>query len=313
MATEDVTVTAQSLTPPENGSSVTIGTFDGVHVGHRSLIDEAKRAAAEIGTDSVVVTWDRHPFQTIRPAQAPPLLSTPERRLELLNETGIDWIALIRFDEELSKWPPERFVEEVLAAGLAARWVVVGQGWRFGHKAAGDVELLSKLGERFGFGVTPLGLAQVAGEVASSSRVRKAVGAGDMTLARTLLGRPFDLDGEVIHGASRGADLGFPTANVTPDPKLVRPPIGVYAGRARVGETWYTAAINLGVNPTFGGDPNTPPLVEAYLLDLDDDLYGQTLRVEFWERLRDEKKFDSADALVEQMKLDVEATRHVVP
>ena len=225
----------------------------------------------------------------------------------------MDATAVLAFDKTLSQWPPERFVEEILVSALGARAVVVGETWRFGHKAAGNVTLLRELGERLGFEVVGMPLVEVEGLPASSSRVREAIATGDLDTARTLLGRPFDVDGLVQHGADRGASLGFPTANLAVDPSLADPPIGVYAGRALVDGRWHLAATNLGVNPTFGGEESkTPPVIESYLLDFDDDLYGKVLRVEFWKRLRDEKKFDSVDTLVEQMKLDVEATREVL-
>jgi riboflavin kinase/FMN adenylyltransferase len=300
----------QSLQPPEEGSAVTVGTFDGVHLGHRALIARTIAEASERSLASIVVTWDRHPNETLRPERAPKLLASPERKAELLASTGIDVLAVLPFDRELSTWPPERFASAVLADGLGARSVFVGSGWRFGHKAAGDVTLLEKLGAELGFDASGLSLTTHDGSPVSSSRAREAVAAGDVELAEVLLGRPFDVDGSVVKGAGRGIGLGFPTANFEVAPKLVRPRRGVYAGRARVESTWYLAAINVGVNPTFGGDEaTTPVMVEAYLLDFEGDLVGTILRVEFLKRLRDELKFDSVDDLVAQMARDVEATR----
>jgi riboflavin kinase / FMN adenylyltransferase len=300
----------QSLRPPEAGSAVTVGTFDGVHLGHRALIARTIAEASERALASVVVTWDRHPNETLRPERAPKLLASPERKAELLASTGIDVLAVLPFDRELSMWPPERFASAVLADGLGAHSVFVGAGWRFGHKAAGDVTLLEKLGAELGFDATGLSLTTHDGSPMSSSRAREAVAAGDVELAEVLLGRPFDVEGTVVKGAGRGIGLGFPTANFEVAPKLVRPRRGVYAGRARVESNWYSAAINVGVNPTFGGDEaTTPVMVEAYLLDFEGDLVGATLRVEFLKRLRDELKFDSVDDLVAQMARDVEATR----
>jgi riboflavin kinase / FMN adenylyltransferase len=300
----------QPLRPPEQGSAVTVGTFDGVHLGHRALIARTIAEASERSLASVVVTWDRHPNETLRPERAPKLLASPERKAELLASIGIDVLVVLPFDRELSMWPPERFATAVLADGLRARSVFVGAGWRFGHKAAGDVTLLEKLGAELGFDAAGLSLTTHDGSPVSSSRAREAVAAGDVELAEVLLGRPFDVDGTVVKGAGRGIGLGFPTANFEVAPKLVRPRRGVYAGRARVEATWYPAAINVGVNPTFGGDEATTPImVEAYLLDFAGDLVGANLRVEFLKRLRDELKFDSVDDLVAQMARDVEATR----
>ena len=297
----------------DRGSAVTIGTFDGVHLGHRMLINRAIADANAAGLASCVVTWDRHPAVTLRPAQAPPALSSPERKIELIEQLGPDLLVVLPFDQELSSMEAEDFAAEVLGKGLYARKVLVGEGWRFGRKARGDTALLSEVGRTAGFTVEPVTLEDVAGAVASSTRIRKLLADGRMEAARELLGRPFDLDGVVERGDARGKDLGVPTANIRPEPALVRPPRGVYAGRARVDGVWYSAAINVGVNPTFGGDESTTPVrVEAYLLDFDADLYGNTLRIEFWQRLRDEKRFENADALIEQMHRDIAQTREII-
>jgi riboflavin kinase/FMN adenylyltransferase len=296
----------------DGGSAITIGTFDGVHVGHRALIARAKERAQELGVRSCLLTWDRHPNMTLRPDRVPPLLTTQERKIELVEETGIDLVVVLPFDETLSHWPPERFVTEVLVNGLGVRAVVIGEGWRFGHKAKGDIALLEKLGAEHGFETEPLPIIEIAGEPASSSRVRRAVADGDMELAELLLGRPFDYQGEVVRGDDRGAGLGFPTANIALTPGLVNPPRGVYAGTASVDRTTYPAAINVGVNPTFGGAETTTPMrIEAYLLDFANTLYGKTVRVGFLARLRDEIAFDSAEALVEQIEKDVAETRRI--
>jgi riboflavin kinase/FMN adenylyltransferase len=250
---------------------------------------------------------------TLRPEAAPRLLSTPERKLELLSQTGIDQVAVIPFTEELSHLSPEEFVAQVLVNGLEAKAVFVGEGWRFGHKRAGDMDLLQKLGAANGFEAQPVDLAGQDGDAVSSSRIREAVAAGHLNVARRLLGRPFDIDGIVVGGDKRGTGLGFPTANIECDPHLAYPARGVYAGRARVVDSWFPAAINIGVNPTFGGDPEvTPVRVEAFLLDFEGDLYEQTLRVEFHQRLRDEMRFSSVDDLIAQMHKDVQATRELV-
>lgn len=296
-----------------DGTVVTIGTFDGVHLGHRALINRARAEADERSLRSCVLTWDRHPAVTLRPDKAPPALASPERKIELIEELGPDLLVVLPFDSDLAGMEATDFATGVLARGLHARSIVVGDGWRFGRKAAGDTVLLGEVGRHEGFEVDPVSLEEVGGERVSSTRVRRAVSDGDLALARDLLGRPFDIDGEVEHGDHRGKSLGVPTANVTPDPALVRPPRGVYAGRARVGDVWYPAAINVGVNPTFGGDESTTPVrIEAYLLDLDADLYGRWIRVEFWQRLRDELRFESTDALIEQMHRDIDETRLIV-
>jgi riboflavin kinase/FMN adenylyltransferase len=247
---------------------------------------------------------------TLRPEVAPRLLSTPERKLELLDNTGVDAVAVLPFTEELSHLSPEDFVDQVLVNGLKARAVFVGEGWRFGHKRAGDMDLLRKLGEENGFEAHAVTLASEDGDAVSSSRIREAVAAGHLNVARRLLGRPFDIDGVVVGGDKRGRDLGFPTANIECDPHLAYPARGVYAGRARVDQSWFSAAVNVGVNPTFGGDPEvTPVRVEAFLLDFEGDLYDRTIRVEFHQRLRDEMRFAVVDDLVAQMATDVAETR----
>ena len=291
-------------------AAIAIGTFDGVHVGHRAVIARALAGARSHNQTPTVLTWDRHPAQTLRPDKAPPLLTAPERKVELIEETGVEQLVVLEFDETLSRWSPEEFARKVLAEGLGAGAVFVGSGWRFGHKATGDVSLLTELGEELGFAVEGIELAEVEGGPASSTRVRRALAQGDMKLVRALLGRPFDWDGVVRHGDDRGASLGWPTANLGIDPAYAHPPRGVYAGRGRVGERWWPAAINVGVNPTFGGEPGHTPLrVEAYLLDFQGDLYGRSLRLEFHERMRDEKRFESAEELSAQIARDVEQTR----
>jgi len=302
----------EALSPSERGSVVTVGTFDGVHLGHRGLIARTIEEAERVDADSVALTWDRHPAETLRPDKVPPRLTTPARKLELLEETGVDVVAILPFDKELSLMPAEDFVRDVLVGGLKVRGVLVGHDWRFGHKAAGTVPLLTELGRELGFEVQGVDLQTVAGEPVTSSRVRRAVRGGDMDLARVLLGRPYDLDGVVVRGAARGKGLGYPTANLEVEPALARPPIGIYAGAARVGDRKVPAAISVGVGPTFGGEAGKSPVtIEAYLLDFDRDIYGQTIRLEFWKRLRDEQKFDSTEALVEQMDKDVAETREL--
>ena len=302
-----------ALRREDRAAAIAIGTFDGVHVGHRALIARALETARTNGFVSTVLTWDRHPAMTLRPDKAPPQLTTPERKIELIEETGVDQLVVLEFDETLSRWTPEEFTRKVLVEGLGAGAVLVGSGWRFGHKARGDVALLTELGNELGFTVEGMELAEVEGGPASSTRVREALAEGDMKLVRALLGRPFDFDGVVGHGDDRGASLGWPTANLAIDPTFAHPPRGVYAGRGRVGETLWAAAINVGVNPTFGGEPGrTPMRVEAFLLDFDGDLYGRPLRLEFHERLRDEKKFADSNELSAQIARDVDETRRIV-
>jgi riboflavin kinase/FMN adenylyltransferase len=299
-----------ALEPPAGGAVVTVGTFDGVHLGHRALISAAVSRARALGVAAVVVTWDRHPNETLRPGRVPAALTSRARKAELLESTGADVAAVLAFDEELSRWPPERFASDVLARGLGARCVVVGEGWRFGHRASGDAALLAQIGERLGFEVEVHALAHAHGGEISSSRVRAAIASGDVELAAQLLGRPHELEGRVIRGEQRGRALGYPTANLDVEPALARPARGVYAGEAVVADTKRAAAVNVGYNPQFGGDPATDPLrIEVHLLEFDGDLYESVLRVGFLRRLRDEQTFSSVDALVAQIARDVDAVR----
>jgi riboflavin kinase / FMN adenylyltransferase len=302
-----------ALRAPSGGTAVTIGTFDGVHLGHRALLAHTIGVAGERGLSPAAVTWDRHPSATLRPERTPPLLTSPARKVELLEAAGLELLAVLPFDAELASWPPDLFATRVLAAGLGARCVLVGQGWRFGKGAAGDVELLGRLGQSLGFEVRGVELSTDEGGAVSSSRVRELVAAGALERAAELLSRPYDLDAVVVKGDGRGTSLGYPTANLAVDESLARPPIGVYAGRARVDGMWYPAATNIGVNPQFGGERATTPVrIESFLLDFEGDLYGAPLRLELWQRLRDERRFETVEDLVAQMAGDVDATRRLV-
>jgi riboflavin kinase / FMN adenylyltransferase len=290
-------------------SAVTIGTFDGVHLGHQALLRTTLETASRRGLGAVALTWDRHPAMTLRPEVAPLLLTSTERRLELLARGGIE-VAVLPFDDVLSHLSPEDFAAEILARRLHARAVIVGRGWRFGHRARGNVATLQELGTRLDFDVLPQPLTEARGGPVSSTRIRAAVAAGDMDETGGLLGRRWDFDGTVIHGDKRGAGLGYPTANLLLDPALARPARGIYAGRAQRNGSSHPAAVSVGVNPQFGGEPGRSPVrIEAYLLDFEGDLYGEVLRVELHAKLRDERAFDSVEQLVRQMDLDVEATR----
>lgn len=290
-------------------SAVAIGTFDGVHIGHQALLGTTVDAATSRGLGAVALTWDRHPAMTLRPEFAPPLLTSTTRRLELLAQEGLE-VAVVPFDDVLSHLSPEDFATQILSHRLNARAVIVGRGWRFGHRARGDVATLEGLGTQLGFEVLPQPLTEARGGPVSSTRIRAAVAAGDMDEAGDLLGRRWDFDGTVIHGDKRGASLGYPTANLLLDPALARPARGIYAGRAQRNGSIHPAAVSVGVNPQFGGEPGRSPVrVEAYLLDFEGDLYGEVLRVELHAKLRDERAFDSVDQLVQQMALDVQATR----
>jgi len=267
--------------------AVALGTFDGLHVGHRRVIE----AALAAGLRSTVVTFDPHPRKTLSEPVA--LLATTERRLELLADLGVEDVLLLRFDEELAALTAETFAESILR-GIGAEVVAAGNGFRFGEGRSGDLDLL----ERLGFDVRRVPLV----DNASSSHVRRLIEAGNVEQAARLLGRPTEVEGTVIGGDRRGATLGFPTANLELPEDLLVPALGVYAGSA----LGHRAAVSIGTNPHYGG---TERRVEAYLLDYEGDLYGQRLVVELWERLRDEAAFESEAALVDAIASDVERTR----
>ncbi len=297
--------------PLEEGSSVvTVGFFDGVHLGHRSVIARTVEVARERGIGSVAVTFDRHPREVLTPGSEPRLLTTVERRATLIEATGIDVLVVLAFTREFSQIPAEGFVERVLVNGVHAVHAVMGANFTFGHRAAGTVENLPELGVPYGLTAEGVGLVEVEGRTVSSSSIREALSAGDLTWPLTALGRRFVLDGEVVSGHGRGKGLGFPTANLRTWPRLLLPGQGIYAGVAEHRERRYPAAIDVGTNPTFGTEPLH---TEAFLLDYEGDgLRGEPLAIEFWERLRDEVRYDSTDALVAAIGDDVARTRQIV-
>lgn len=275
---------------------VAVGEFDGVHLGHRAVIE---------GSDTVL-TFEPHPLAVVRPDAAPKLLTTLERKAQLVEQLGVKELVVIPFDEDFSHLTAIEFVEHVLVEKLQATHVSVGENFRFGHRAGGDTRLLAA-DERFATRVVPL--VEVEGEVVSSSHVRGLVLAGEVDVAARFLGAPFAMLGKVVSGDRRGRELGFPTANLVPDQRLIQPGHGIYAARASwEGET-RCAAVNVGVRPTFKTD--LVVLVEAYLLDWEGDLYGRQLTIEFLSRLRGERRFDSVEALIAQMHRDVEGARAV--
>lgn len=288
---------------------VVIGNFDGVHLGHRHVVARAREIADRDGLTVVAVTFDPHPMAVLRPEHAPTTLTSLEVRAELLGDAGADAVLAVPFDRGVAAWSPEEFVQRVLVAGLRASAVVVGANFRFGNRAAGDVATLRELGERYRF--TAEGIPLDGGpQVWSSTYVRMSLAAGDVAGAAEALGRPYSVRGVVVEGDKRGRELGYPTANVPTDALTAVPPDGVYAGRLRrldTGEV-FPAAISVGTNPTFDGERYRR--VETYVLDrIDLELYGVEVEVSFVERLRGMVAFDSVEALVEQMKDDVDRAR----
>lgn len=302
------------------GMAVTIGTFDGVHLGHRRLLDILRARARALGVPAAVVTFDRHPATVVRPASAPLLLTDAPHKLELLAECGVDVSVIVPFDAVRAGEGAEDFVDEVLVGACRARAVVVGEDFHFGHARAGDVPLLRELGAARGFEVVAVDLGGEgppgAPEPVSATRIRRLVAGGDVRAAAGLLGRPHEVRGAVVHGDGRGTALGVPTANLALGAGLAVPSVGIYAGVCRRADgSTHAAAISVGVRPTFpapGGDEAPAPLVEAHLLDFGGDLYGERLGVCFLERLRDERRFERVEDLVAQMRADIEATRALV-
>ena len=297
------------------GTAVTIGAYDGVHLGHQAVLREVRRRADERGLPTVVLTFDRHPATVVRPESAPKLLTDLDQKLEVLAATGdVDCAVVLTFDRRRASQEAESFVTDLLWDALGARLVVVGEDFHFGRGRRGNVALLQKRGAELGFEVAGLALVDVPGAdgPVSSTAIRRRVGEGDVAGAAALLGRPYEVRGVVAVGDRRGRELGYPTANLAVPPEILLPADGVYAGwYVRPGDRAYPAAIGVGRRPTFG--EGTPaPLVEANLLDFDDDLYGEAAQVRFTSRLRDDERFDSADALVAQMALDVAAARQVL-
>ena len=274
------------------GRHVAVGVFDGVHLGHRAVIDDA----------DTVLTFDPHPLEVIHPEAAPKLIMPFELKRDVIEGLGVEELVVIPFDREFASIPAEGFIEQVLIARLGASRVSVGENFRFGARAKGDPEMLRGREE---FETTVVPLVEVGGETVSSTRVRALIAAGDVDGAMSCLGAPFMLQGEVVSGDRRGRELGFPTANIVPDDKLVPPGHGVFAAFAN----GHPAAVNVGVRPTC--ETGRGLLVEAYLIDRDEDLYGRQLRVAFIRRLRGERRFSSAEELIAQMKRDVAQAREI--
>jgi riboflavin kinase/FMN adenylyltransferase len=296
--------------PREGGTVVTVGTFDGVHLGHWSVLQEIARRAASTGRRSVLVTFDPHPLRIIRPEHAPPLLTTPLEKKEILAESGLEYAVFLSFTKELSKYEPRRFVEEVLIGRLGVEELVIGYDHGFGRDRSGDPDTLVAIGSELGFMVDVVPPVSVDGSPVSSSRIRAAIAKTDMREARACLGRPYSIRGVVVRGEGRGRGLGFPTANLhVGDGHKLMPPQGIYAVKAVLRTGTHVGALHLGPRPTFKG---SPPTIELHLLDFDADIYGEEVRVDFVLYLREILPFSTVAALVDQMREDVEAARAAV-
>jgi riboflavin kinase/FMN adenylyltransferase len=305
----DVVEGLEVLPLPDGPAAVTVGFFDGVHLGHQAVISRTVERARERGLVPVAVTFDRHPREILTPGTQPKLLTSLRRRAELIEGLGVERLAVLEFTQDFSEWPPEEFVDRVLVRGLRAQHVVVGANFTFGHRAAGNLASLAEMGRARGFTAQGMPLLSVGGRRVSSTSIREALEVGDLVWPEQALGRRFVVDGRVVRGAGRGSGLGYPTANLEVPPKMLLPGEGVYAGRVLTSRGAFVAAINVGTNPTFGLEPLH---IEAFLLGFEGDLLGAEIAVEFWARLRDEIRFDSTDALSRQISQDVERTRELV-
>jgi riboflavin kinase/FMN adenylyltransferase len=290
------------------GSVVTIGSFDGVHVGHQRLLRRVRAAATRGGMTAVAVTFDPHPRCVVDPSGCPPLLSSLGDRIELLGQNGADTVVVVPFTPELSAWSADRFAG-TLTDSLGMRRLIVGPGFALGRGREGNLEFLQRLGARSGFTVTTLAPAMRGGRPVSSGRIRDAITTGHFGEATAMLGRPYVLDGIVERGEGRGAGLGVPTANLGVDPSRCIPAAGVYAGWLNVGDGWRPAATGIGTRPTFGGGSVT---VEAHVIDFDGDLYGRRARLALTRRIRAERAFTSIDELKAAMARDIAQTREIV-
>jgi riboflavin kinase/FMN adenylyltransferase len=296
--------------PTDRGNVVTVGTFDGVHRGHWAVLEEIRRRARETGRRSVLVTFHPHPLRSVRPEDAPPPLTTPLEKKEILAESGLDYAVFISFTPELASFEPARFVEEILVGRIGLDELVIGYDHGFGRGRSGDADTLRALGRRLGFDVDVVGPVVAEGTAISSTRIRRWVAEGAVEEAREGLGRPYSVRGHVVRGDGRGRHLGFPTANLAGfDPDKLLPPPGIYAVRVHTRLGTHDGALHLGPRPTFQG---APPSVEVHLLDYEGDLYGEILRVDFIRFLRPVEPFDSVEALVRQMRADVARARAVL-
>ena len=288
---------------------VTIGIFDGVHEGHQRIVGRAVELARERSVPSVILTFDPHPIEIIRPGSHPPVLTGSRHKADLLEALGVDVMCVLPFTPELRRQSPEDFVHEVLVERLHATGVVIGDNFRYGAEGAGDVATLTASGRRFGFTVEGMALQGSGDTTYSSTYIRSLVAAGDVEEAARVLGREHRIEGLVVRGDQRGREIGYPTANLSTIPWSAVPADGIYAGRLLRGKDELVAAISIGTNPTFAGRERR---VEAYVLDFSGDLYGERVGLTFTARLRDTLRFDSVDELVVQMDHDVQRTRELL-
>lgn len=286
-------------------TAVSVGTFDGLHVGHQKILQSVRERARTGGYRAAAITFDPHPMRVLRPDRAPVMIQTLSQRLAGFAQMGLDAALVLRFDRALSLVSPEEFIERILVGGLSAGAILVGNNFRFGHRGAGDVRLLEDFGRRDGFDVEIVPPVEVGGQIVSSTAIRGAVASGNVAGAVPMLGRAFSLTGEICVGAGRGRTILFPTLNLSPEQELL-PKLGVYATESAVGGKLYTSVTNVGTRPTFNGSGVT---VESHLFGFSENLTAGPMEVRFHKRIRDERKFSGADELRAQIALDIEAAR----
>jgi riboflavin kinase / FMN adenylyltransferase len=298
----------QELVPPLANTIVTIGNFDGIHLGHREIFRRVVAKARVLGGLATVVTFEPHPLKVLAPMQAPRLLNTYQEKERLIEASCIDLLVTLPFDQKLSHMSAREFTEEILVAGLGVRHLIIGYDYAFGFNREGDADFLRELGRQHGYTVEVLGAVVHGDEIFSSTGVRHRLAAGDVAGVVKVLGRHFTLEGKVVHGAHRGTQLGFPTANLVTEKEILPRP-GVYAVKAKYANRLYDGVMNIGFNPTFGLERIS---LEVHLLDFSQDIYGDILRVYFIERLRDELVFSSATALASQISEDIFRARELL-
>jgi riboflavin kinase/FMN adenylyltransferase len=299
------------LPPDVTSTAVTVGSFDGVHLGHQDVLRQLAERARRLRLHSLLITFDPHPLEVVNPAAAPRLLTVGDEKLEVLAESGIDFVAVMPFTPALAAFSAERFVDEILLGRFRMQDLLMGYDHRFGHNRSGDATTMRRLGAARGFEVNVVPAVTVnGGQSVSSTAIRRAVAGGDLEEALRGLGRPYSLGGPVVEGARRGRVIGFPTANVrVPGPRKLLPPEGVYAARVQTPMGPHDGMVNLGPRPTFG---DTQTVVEAHLFDADLDLYGARVRIDFVARLRDTQRFSGVEALVAQLNRDAVQSRKVL-
>jgi len=291
--------------------SLAIGFFDGVHRGHQRLIARAQETAKHSGGTAWVMTFEPHPVHVLRPDSAPPLLSPLDQKLDLLRSYGIDGCIVLPFTRATARIEPETFVSQLLSAAPPLHHVYVGQNWRFGHARRGSVRMLSRLARRDNVAVTAVRPVLHHGVPVSSTRIREAVLSGEVMEAATMLGRPYGIEGRVTRGAGIGRRLGYPTANVQTRNDIL-PPFGIYAARGHIDGQSHDGIVSYGIRPTFSRDVPPQPLVEIHLFDLEANLYDKRITVDLYQRIRDEWEFGSTQALVDQIRIDVECARQIL-